>query len=69
MNSLYVTYHIQATAAEIQARAEGVALEQSVELPRPAVRDPYIEKNIIGKIEQHRAAGRRALQGGDPLQR
>ena len=51
MDPLFVTYHIQASAAEIQARAEGVALEQSVELPRPAVRDPYIEQNIIGKIE------------------
>lgn len=51
MDSLYVTYHIEATAADIQARADGIALEQSVELPRPAVRDPYIAENIIGKIE------------------
>ena len=51
MQTLYVTYHIQSSPADIQARAEGVALEQSVELPRPAVRDSFIERNIMGKVE------------------
>jgi len=51
MESLYVTYHIQSSSSDIRARAEAVALEQSVELPRPAVRDPYVEEHIIGKIE------------------
>lgn len=50
-DSIFVTYHIHATAQEIAARAEGVALEQSVELPRPAVRDPFVIDNILGRVE------------------
>lgn len=49
-DSLTVTYHIRSTAAEIASRAEGVALEQSVELPRLAVRDPHIVENILGRV-------------------
>ena len=50
-DALFVTYHIRSTPQEIAARAEGVALEQSVELPRPAVRDPHIVENILGRVE------------------
>ncbi len=62
MESLRVTYTIQSSAAEIAARAEGVALEQSVELPRPAVRDPHIIENIIGKVESIEAVGDELFQ-------
>ena len=50
MATLAVTYSIQSSAGDIAARAEAVALEQSVELPRAAVHDPYIVENIIGKV-------------------
>lgn len=50
-DSLFVTYHIRATPDEIAARAEAVALEQSVELPRAAVRDPHIVENILARVE------------------
>lgn len=50
MDTMRVLYAIQSTQAEIGARAEAVALEQSVELPRLAVRDAYIVEKIMGKV-------------------
>lgn len=77
-DALLVTYHIQSTADEIAARAEGVALEQSVELPRPAVRDAHIVENILARVESIQAIGNdlyavvirmaRATTGDDPAQ-
>jgi ribulose-bisphosphate carboxylase large chain len=73
-----VTYLIHASANEIAARAEGVALEQSVELPRTAVRDPHIVENILACVESIQAIGddlhevvirlARATTGDDPAQ-
>ena len=77
-DSLFVTYHIHAPANEVAARAEGVALEQSVELPRAAVRDPHIVENILARVESIQAIGddlhevvirlARATTGDDPAQ-
>lgn len=77
-DAILVTYHIRSTSQEIAARAEGVALEQSVELPRPAVRDPYIVENILGSVESIVDLGEglfevivrlaRATTGDDPAQ-
>ncbi|MFN3982161.1 MAG: RuBisCO large subunit C-terminal-like domain-containing protein [Caldilinea sp.] len=74
----FVTYHIRATADEIAARAEGVALEQSVELPRAAVRYPHIIENILARVESIQTIGddlhgvvirmARATTGDDPAQ-
>ncbi len=46
-----VVYHVRSTPKEIAGRAEAIALEQSVELPRAAVRDPYIVENILARVE------------------
>ncbi len=51
MESLLVTYQIRADADEIEARALGVAVEQSIEMPLQAVRDPAILDEIVGKVE------------------
>lgn len=77
-DALHVTYHIRSSASEIAARAEGVALEQSVELPRPAVRDPHIVENILARVESIQEIGddlhevvirlARATTGDDPAQ-
>lgn len=53
-----VTCRIRAAdAAEARARAEGIALEQTVEVPRNVVPDGYIADEIIGQIEEIGAAG------------
>ncbi|TKW64902.1 MAG: ribulose 1,5-bisphosphate carboxylase [Paracoccus denitrificans] len=47
-----VTYRIRASnAAEARARAEGIALEQTVEVPRAVVPPGYIADEIVGQIE------------------
>ena len=50
MNTFRITYLIDATADEIEARAEGVAIEQSVEVPLQAVRSPEIMRNSVGRV-------------------
>lgn len=47
-----VTYRIFAgDAAEARERAEGIALEQTVEIPRDVVPAGYVEDVILGRIE------------------
>jgi ribulose-bisphosphate carboxylase large chain len=44
-------YHIRAGAASIEARARGIAVEQSVEMPPGAIADPAILRDIVGTVE------------------
>jgi len=46
-----VTYRLDVDAASAPARAEALALEQTVEVPRVVVRDPFIEGQIMGRVE------------------
>jgi ribulose-bisphosphate carboxylase large chain len=49
--ALRVTYHVSATSREdLEARVESLLLEQTVELPRAAVRDPFVLENILGRL-------------------
>jgi ribulose-bisphosphate carboxylase large chain len=49
---LRATYGLRASsAAGAEARAEAIQLEQTVELPRDAVRDPTIEREVMGRVE------------------
>lgn len=72
------TYSVTSSKAEIGARAEALALEQSVEMPLAAVRDPRIVATIVARVASieplderrhrvvlHLAA---ATTGGDPTQ-
>jgi ribulose-bisphosphate carboxylase large chain len=46
-----VTYQVRATAAEIDARAQAIAVEQSVEMPLAAIQDQAILSDIVGAVE------------------
>jgi ribulose-bisphosphate carboxylase large chain len=62
--ALRVTYHVTApTKSDLDARVESLLLEQTVELPRAALRDKFVLENIVGRLvsldaigaENHRA--------------
>ena len=52
MDSFRATYRIQTGPAGIDERVEALLLEQTVELPRAAVRDPFVEKEILGRVDK-----------------
>ncbi|MEE9607836.1 MAG: RuBisCO large subunit C-terminal-like domain-containing protein [Myxococcota bacterium] len=52
MDALRVTYRLRVESAQATARAEAVALEQTVEVPRSVVRDPFVEEQILGRVEE-----------------
>lgn len=53
-----VTYRIFADSRdEARARAEGIALEQTVEIPRDVVPAGFVEDEILGRIEEIGAEG------------
>jgi ribulose-bisphosphate carboxylase large chain len=49
---LRVTYHLDVPAAQADARAEAVAREQTVEVPRAVVRDAVVEREALGRVER-----------------
>ncbi|MBA3318309.1 MAG: ribulose 1,5-bisphosphate carboxylase [Gemmatimonadales bacterium] len=49
--TLRITYNVRATAADIHARAESLLLEQTVELPRAALRDREMAQRMVGRVE------------------
>jgi len=51
MDLMRVTYRLDVDPAEAPARAESIALEQTVEVPRSVVRDAFIEQSILGRVE------------------
>jgi ribulose-bisphosphate carboxylase large chain len=52
MEFLRVTYQLDGEPAEVEARAEAIALEQTVEVPRAvAMREPFIAREIVGRVE------------------
>lgn len=48
---LTVTYRIRATATTIAARAQSVAVEQSVEMPVEAISDATVLRDIVGQVQ------------------
>ena len=48
---LIATYAVRADAAGIAARAEALALEQSVEVPLAAVRDARVRAEVVARVE------------------
>jgi ribulose-bisphosphate carboxylase large chain len=44
-------YRIQSDAAAIEARAQAIAVEQSVEMPLSAIAEPEILRDIVGQVE------------------
>ena len=51
MDALRVTYRLAVAPAEAEARAEALAREQTVEVPRAVVRDAFIEREVMGRVE------------------
>lgn len=45
-----VLYRVRSDAASIAARAEGIAVEQSIEMPVSIVDDPYVLSETVGKV-------------------
>ena len=50
MSRFTATYRVRADAASIAARAEAIAVEQSVEMPLDAIDDAAIHENIVGTV-------------------
>jgi ribulose-bisphosphate carboxylase large chain len=51
MELLRVTYRLDGDPSEAAARAEAIALEQTVEVPRAALRDAFVAREIVGRVE------------------
>ena len=49
-------YRLESTPADIEARAQALAVEQSIEMPPSAVRQPEILQNILAKVPKHAIA-------------
>jgi ribulose-bisphosphate carboxylase large chain len=49
--TLRVVYHLDVDAAHAEARAEALAREQTVEVPRIVVRDPVVEREALGRVD------------------
>jgi ribulose-bisphosphate carboxylase large chain len=47
-----VTYRLGVDRSEASARAEEVAREQTVEVPRAVVRDAFVEEHVLGRVEE-----------------
>lgn len=47
---LIATYLIRAQAAEIEVRAQSIAVEQSVEMPLAAISDAWVLDNTVGRV-------------------
>ena len=45
------TYHVRADAASIEARAQAIAVEQSVEMPLAAIDDARVLADIVGRVD------------------
>ena len=66
MNRIHAVYHLDADSSAIEARAEALAAEQSVEMPPAAITDAYVRDEILARVEDIRplAPGRFAVTLG-----
>jgi ribulose-bisphosphate carboxylase large chain len=51
MNRIEAVYCVRADAKSIEARARGIAVEQSVEMPVEPIGDAFVLNNIVGRLE------------------
>ena len=61
MSRFTATYHVRSDARSIEARAEAIAVERSVEMPLSAIEDQRILDEIVGKVEEVRDIGNGAF--------
>jgi ribulose-bisphosphate carboxylase large chain len=57
VDRILATYRIAAPEPEIRARAEALAVEQSVEMPLAAIADPAILRDVVATVEAIRPRG------------
>ena len=57
MTRLVVTYRVHAPAHGIAAIADGLALEQSVEVADAVVRDAFVRNEVMGRVERIERVG------------
>ncbi len=50
MSRIDVSYHVRSDAASIEARAQAIAVEQSVEMPLAAISDEAVLRDIVGEV-------------------
>jgi ribulose-bisphosphate carboxylase large chain len=50
MNDIHAIYEINSSAEEIESRAFGLALEQSVELPIEAIHDDWVMREVVAGV-------------------
>ena len=50
MKELQVVYRISCAAAEVEARARALAVEQSIEMPPEAVASAFVREHVIGEV-------------------
>ncbi|MBV9440335.1 MAG: ribulose 1,5-bisphosphate carboxylase [Candidatus Eremiobacteraeota bacterium] len=46
------TYEVRCAAQDVEARAQAIAFEQSVECPLAAIHEPRIVETIVGRVER-----------------
>jgi ribulose-bisphosphate carboxylase large chain len=51
VSRFHAIYHVRSDARSIEARAQAIAVEQSVEMPLSAIEDQQILDEIVGKVE------------------
>ena len=54
---ILATYRIAAAAEGIEARAQALAIEQSVEMPLEAIADRRVREEVVASVESIRPAG------------
>lgn len=54
MNRIKATYRITASESEARARAEALAVEQSVEMPLAAIGDEQVLREVVATVEEIR---------------
>jgi len=48
---LEALYRVRGEAASIAARAQGIAVEQSVEMPLSAITEPAVLTDVVGEVQ------------------
>jgi ribulose-bisphosphate carboxylase large chain len=57
VSRIIAIYRVAGEAASIETRAQGIALEQSIEAPLAAVRDEFVRREIVGSVGAIREIG------------
>jgi ribulose-bisphosphate carboxylase large chain len=51
MSRFHAVYHVRCAAAEVESRAQALALEQSVEMPLAPIDSAFVREEIVARVE------------------